>query len=136
MNCKFCNQEISVTDKFCPHCGSNLQTSNENTETEQQRNSSISHAQKVCKSCNSIISADTLICPVCKQWAHIAPAPKSNGMAIAAFICSFFIPLLGWIFGGVGLARSKERSDKGRGLSIAAVVIATISFLINLSLLT
>lgn len=51
---------------------------------------------------------------------------QSNGIALAGFICSFFIPLLGWIFGGIGLARSGERNGKGRGFSIAALVIATV----------
>ena len=55
-------------------------------------------------------------------------------MAIAGFICSFFSPLLGWIFGGIGLNRSIKRNGKGQGLSIAAIVIATIMFIVVLAL--
>lgn len=56
-------------------------------------------------------------------------------MAVAGFVCSFFIPLLGWIFGGIGLSKSKKLNGKGRGLSIAALVIATIMFIVNILLL-
>ena len=61
--------------------------------------------------------------------------PKNNGMAIAGFVCSFFIPLLGYIFGGIGLKRAKENNGKGLGFSIAAIAIATVMFFINLSIL-
>jgi hypothetical protein len=56
-------------------------------------------------------------------------------MAIAGFICSFIIPLLGWIFGGIGLARSRNCGGKGAGLSILAIIISTIHFFILFSLL-
>ena len=55
---------------------------------------------------------------------------KTNGIAIAGFVCSFFIPLLGWIFGGIGIKKSKE-TNSGYGLSLAAIIIATIGFVIN-----
>ena len=53
-------------------------------------------------------------------------------MAIAGFVCSFFIPLLGWIFGGIGLSRSKKLDGKGKGFSISALIISTIEFFVYL----
>ena len=53
---------------------------------------------------------------------------KTNGMAISGFVCSFFIPLLGWIFGGIGLSKSKKLDGKGKGFSVAALIISTITF--------
>ncbi len=56
---------------------------------------------------------------------------QTNGMAIAGFVLSFFVPLLGWIFGGIGLARSKD-TGTGAYMSVAALIIATIMFIFNL----
>ena len=42
---------------------------------------------------------------------------------------------LGWIFGGIGLSRSNKRNGKGKGLSIAALAIASVNFLLGLIIL-
>lgn len=52
--------------------------------------------------------------------------PQANDLAIAGFICSFFVPILGWVFGGIGLARANRRNGKGKAFSIAAIAIATV----------
>ena len=95
-----------------------------------------------CSYCGRFIPDNTVVCPICgcpTRNARMIPSepeqPKSNGMAIAGFICSFFIPILGWIFGGIGLSKASKRKGKGKGLSIAALVIASISFLVNLGLM-
>lgn len=58
----------------------------------------------------------------------------SNGFAIAGFVLSFFFPILRWIFGGIGLSKSRNLNGKGRGLAIAALVIATVNFLLGVTL--
>ena len=40
-----------------------------------------------------------------------AASEEKNSLALAGFICAFFIPLLGWIFGGIGLSRAKRCGD-------------------------
>lgn len=94
-----------------------------------------------CSHCGKELPDDAYVCMNCgclvgdgKISATYTHAEK-NGMAIAGFVCSFFSPLLGWIFGGIGLNRSAKRNGKGKGLSIAALVIATVSFAINIALL-
>ena len=89
------------------------------------------------------------------DWSKIAPAAPSatgtydpvppiyppqptsnNGYAIAGFICSFLIPILGLIFSIIGLKKANERIDlKGRGLSIAGIIISSVLMLINLIIL-
>lgn len=99
-----------------------------------------------CKNCGKEIEENSTFCPSCgaklvqeesqTQVTETKLEPKKgNGMAIAGFVCSFFIPLLGWIFGGVGLAKSKK-TGKGLGFSIAAIAIATVMFFVNLSMLS
>ena len=62
----------------------------------------------------------------------VNPKKKTNGFAIAGFVCSFFIPILGWIFGGIGLSKVKSCGGSGKGLAISALIIATIGFIFNL----
>ena len=92
-----------------------------------------------CKSCGKEILEEAVVCPYCgvqlrELKREEAPAPMKNGMAIAGFVCSFLIPILGWIFGGIGLSRAKKRQGKGKGFSIAALVIATVNFIISLAM--
>ena len=95
---------------FCSHCGK-----------EASNNSA------VCRNCGRLLAGTHMD-------DYVNSGRDTNGMAIAGFICSFIIPLLGWIFGGIGLARSRDCSGKGAGYSIAAIVIATIHSFILLSL--
>ena len=58
---------------------------------------------------------------------------ESNGMAIAGFVLSFLIPILGLIFSIIGLNRANQRPDqKGRGLAIAGIIISGVIMFINL----
>ncbi|RAX44290.1 DUF4190 domain-containing protein [Arthrobacter sp. AQ5-06] len=57
-----------------------------------------------------------------------APAPaKTNSLAIAALISSFFISLLGIILGHIALNQIKTTGEGGRGLAIAGLVIGYVS---------
>lgn len=91
---------------------------------------------KYCQHCGSEVMDDAVVCPKCGcsvASTNISAATnRSNGFAIAGFVLSFFIPLLGLIFGGVGLGKSKEFDGNGKGLSIAALVISGIWFLIQI----
>ena len=94
---------------------------------------------KYCEKCGNELMDEAVICPKCGCVTGELPnstadtrAPQGNGMAVAGFVCSFFIPLLGWIFGGIGLGKAAKLGGKGRGLSIAALIIATVLFFISL----
>lgn len=86
-----------------------------------------------CKNCGKEVG-EAAVCPHCGAAVTAAVQPQSNGMAVAGFVCSFLFPFLGWIFGGIGLSRSKQRGGKGKGLSIAALVIATLNFILGVVL--
>ena len=140
MNCKFCYNEISSTDRFCSKCGANLQTMQRNT-TPVTEDRIIIPQEKICKSCGNTIPQGVVVCPACKQWANVAPlraksVPTTNYISIAALICAFLSPILGLIFGCVGLSRSRDRLDTGRGLSISAIIVSIIMFFVNISILS
>ncbi len=93
---------------------------------------------KYCPKCGFQLTDDAAFCPNCGS-----PAPRANGgyeivpnqtngFAIAGLVCSFFSPLLGWVFGGIGLNRANRMNGSGRGMSIAALVIASISFVLSM----
>ena len=90
-----------------------------------------------CSNCGKEIHDEAIICPHCGVATGKAipveqseEKKKGNGMAVAGFVCSFFVPILGWVFGGIGLARSCKRNGKGKGLSIAGIAIATVMFFV------
>ena len=91
-----------------------------------------------CSKCGEEIMDQALVCPKCgcatsNFTAINTPVIKDkNGIAIAGFVCSFFIPLLGWVFGGIGLSRANKRNGKFKGFSIAAIAIATVMFFLGL----
>ena len=96
-----------------------------------------------CRNCGSNIEDNVAYCPHCGYATGIVQVPmappqqkeEGNGMAIAGFVCSFFVPLLGWIFGGIGLSRSNKRNGKGKSLSIAALIIATVNWAVSFALM-
>ena len=95
-----------------------------------------------CTKCGAEIDDNAIACPNCGcatiNYASNTDAVETedkNGIAIAGFVCSFFIPSLGWIFGGIGLARAKKRNGKFKGFSIASIVISCVMFVINMALL-
>ena len=59
---------------------------------------------------------------------------NTNSFAIAGFVCSFLIPLVGLILSIVGLNKSSELND-GKELSIAGMVISSISLFFGLIIL-
>ena len=95
-----------------------------------------------CTVCGTEINNEAIICPHCGVATQNYNASKiqglngdKNGMAIAGFVCSFFIPLLGWIFSGIGLHRANKRNGKNKGFAVAGIVISCVMFVFNLLLL-
>lgn len=98
---------------------------------------------KYCIHCGCEVVDDASVCLKCGSELSVPSTYKKskssysfdggkNGFAIAGFVCSFFIPLLGWILGGIGLNRANSTYGKGKGLSIAAIIIASAMFVFNM----
>ena len=94
-----------------------------------------------CSNCGKEIHDESIVCPNCGVATgkkipveQSEEKKKGNGMAVAGFVCSFFSPGLGVIFGAIGLYRAGKRNGKGKGLSIASLVIALIMIAIYSSI--
>lgn len=60
---------------------------------------------------------------------------RTNGMAIAGFVCSLLCWPLGLIFSILGMSQtSKDPSQGGRGLAIAGLVISIVCAVITVVL--
>lgn len=94
-----------------------------------------------CANCGKELPDNAYVCMHCgclvggRREVSTQYHAEKNGMAVAGFVCSFFIPILGWVFGGIGLSRAAKRNGKGKGFSVAAIVIASVNFIIALAML-
>lgn len=88
-----------------------------------------------CKNCGSQIDDNASVCIHCgasvreMQTTQQQPA-QSNTLAIVGFVFAFLMPLVGLICSIIGLKKSKELSDNGKGLATAGIIISVIEILI------
>lgn len=55
------------------------------------------------------------------------PKPAQwNGLCIAGFVCSFFIPVVGLILSIIALTQINRTGGKSRGMAIAGIVISVV----------
>lgn len=94
-----------------------------------------------CKKCGAQIDDEAYVCVHCgalvKEPTETAAGgagyrqKKTNGMAIAGFVCSFLLPLLGLIFSIIGMNQCKERGDDGYGLAKAGKIISIVCIVLS-----
>ena len=144
MICKTCGNEFE--GEKCPICGSEVGEDfgadlgndffEEETPTVQPKQETSVGRARFCTHCGHKVHEEAVVCVHCGcaiERSSAQAGKKVNGMAIAGFCCSFFIPILGWVFGGIGLANSKKLGGKGKGFSIAAIAIASVMFFIGIA---
>ena len=92
-----------------------------------------------CRKCGKYIPDDSNVCQYCGEEVIVGFRPqdnqRTNGIAIAGLITAFLSPLLGWIFGGIGLKRANAGYG-GKWISILALIIATANFAFSMYMVT
>ena len=64
-----------------------------------------------------------------QQFGGYPQKAKTNGLAIAALVCSFFCGSLGIILGIVAIGQINKTNEGGKGLAIAGIAIGAVSIL-------
>lgn len=98
---------------------------------------------KYCQQCGSELKENSNFCEICgarhqevnqnhynNDNQQLVYEKKTNVMAIIGLITAFLIPLLGWIFGGIGLSNAKK-CNSGKGLAIAALIVASVNWFLS-----
>lgn len=91
---------------------------------------------KYCRNCGNQMEDSEFVCPHCgmREEVPAPPVSSTNAMAVAGFVCAFFMPLLGLIFSIIGLVKVKEYHS-GKGFAIAGIVISALIWLMSLVLI-
>ena len=86
-----------------------------------------------CSKCGGKIDANSGFCPNC--GASVAGGNQqpvynnnegSNGFAIAGFVLSLVMPILGLIFSCIGYSKAKIMNDNGKGLALSGIIISSV----------
>ena len=136
--CPNCGNILNDNTTMCPKCGMKITQSN---MTNSMNNMNTSGSMNTINTMNTPPSSNTVnsmnnmnALGSMNTMNTTNTAPSSNGennIAIAGFILSFIIPIIGLILSIIGLKKSKE-TNNGRGLSIAGIVISTIFTIISI----
>ena len=95
---------------------------------------------KFCSKCGKEGKANAKFCEFCGNQmveetvttVESEPVTPRNGMALAGFILSFFVPVLGLIFSIIGAAKAPRLNGDRKGLAIAGIIISAITIVVRI----
>ncbi len=125
MFCRQCGKEVDENANFCANCGAKLEKEQVQPpveETVQEKGVD-----------------DVWETPAGEETAQTAEnqnEPKdesvqTNDMALIGFVSAFVSPIMGIVFGSIGLSRALKRKGKGKGFAIAALAVGAANFLLG-----
>ena len=88
---------------------------------------------KYCVNCGKEIDDNAYVCPNCgvKVATEENYKEKGNVFSWLSFL-GILIPLLGWIFGGIGISKAQKLNGKGLAPSIIGLIVSTAMFIFYL----
>lgn len=130
MYCKYCGGKIDPDAAFCSHCGRALKSLS-GTQTAKVPAKTGTQAAKAPVKKDSGDGQPVIKVVVEKA----ASTKKTNGFAIAGFVCSL---VTGWLFGlifsCIGLAK-KDKYNRANGFAIAGLAISLASMAVSIGLM-
>lgn len=108
MYCSRCGKEIDEKETICPHCGNPLQVFYDQYGDEE----------KIKKTASDALFGARIL-------------------GILSIVLCFFLPILGYICGGIGYSRAKdwiysdfyEEAKKAKLLNVIGLIVTTLVFL-------
>lgn len=82
-----------------------------------------------CKNCGEEIADNAYICTYCGVKVNKVSEAEDDSvtLGIVGIVFSFFIPLISWICGGIGLSRAiRFKNRTGKNTCIAAIILSTL----------
>lgn len=122
--CPNCGFQVDPNATSCAQCGNPLEAKNANLAQPS--------IQKFCEGCGAQIHKEAALCPHCGYQSKPALGPNAgNALGYVAIFVGFFIPLVAWICGGIGLGRASKANNKtGKILNIVGLVLGTVMFFV------
>ena len=99
-----------------------------------------------CKSCGKEFPDNSTFCPHCGMAIErVVPAQspyppqpqaeESNVWAGLSFL-GLLLPPLGWVFGGLGIAKANKLNGKGMGAAVTGLVLSIVNSILGMILFT
>lgn len=148
--CTNCGKPIDEKAKFCPECGAKQNISAEETATVTEEvavaasqnvaeNAAPVEGQasnKFCTYCGGSVHKDAVICVHCgckiEAKEPAVESKKNCGFAIAGFVLSLLVPILGLIFSCLAMNKiKKEPYLAGKGFAVAGIIISIATMVLN-----
>ena len=145
--CENCGTQLEDGVRFCPNCGA--QVAQEAAQTQPDAQTTAQSAQPetavqtaVTSVMNTAENAAGAQAPLHATVVTQAPAPKTNGFAVAGFVLGICSILFGWIccfnitsvlglvFSIIGLCQIGGKKGSGKGLAVAGLVLSILSILL------
>ena len=92
---------------------------------------------KYCAHCGKEIMDEAVICPNCgcstENLKTETNKTAGNALGWVAIFVGFFIPLVAWICGGIGLSKAiKANNQKGKTLNLIGLIVGSAVFILTI----
>ena len=145
--CSKCGASVAAESKFCTMCGCLIEDTvvsnemvnepvpatapvQENVAMNQMPINNMAMNQMPNNGYNPYMA---------NQMNNVNPGPKTNGLAIAGFICSLvgflcctISAVVGLVLSIIGLNKIKTTGEKGKGLAIAGIILGAIGVIVSI----
>lgn len=136
MYCRYCGNEMSENDTFCPSCGAiNTGAKPAPQQQPQQQPQQVVQqvpAQPTKMSALSVVGfVLTMLAVLCFLFSLILTFVVNDTLLILV-IPAFLLSFVGIIINSVGIARCKKRNLKGKPFAVVGLVFSILTFLASL----
>ena len=145
--CENCGTQLEDGVRFCPNCGAQVVQQAAQAQLDTQTTAQTAQPETAAQAAVAPVSNMTENTAGAQEPLHAtvvtqAPAPKTNGFAVAGFVLGICSILFGWlccfnitsvlgiVFSIIGLCQIGGKKGSGKGLAVAGLVLSVLSILL------